>query len=133
MGVELFSPDVAFMFATVRYRSQPSATVRKYARDVAMAVPMVSSAKRVTFGCFQRRWASFHMAGVALCDMSAFVVTCHKSLCVASAILLPGFSEDALHFSWPAQQFGDLRCHFAWHAQHFRGVVLPIFGESNEW
>ena len=37
------------------------------------------------------------------------------------------FSEDALHFSWQAQHFGDLHRHFAWQAQHFRGVVLRVF------
>ena len=41
------------------------------------------------------------------------------------------FSEDALHCSWKAQHFGDLRCHFAWQAQHFWHVVLRIFGESH--
>ena len=37
------------------------------------------------------------------------------------------FSEDALHFSWQAQHFGDLHRHFAWQAQHLRRVVLRIF------
>ena len=60
--------DVAFMFAfaTVRNRPQPSATVRNRSREGRVAVPTVSSAKRVTFGCFQRRVASFRVAGVAL-------------------------------------------------------------------
>ena len=36
------------------------------------------------------------------------------------------FSEDALHFLWQAQHFGDL-----WQAQHFRRVVLRFFCESH--
>ena len=42
------------------------------------------------------------------------------------------FSEDALHFSWQAQRFGDLRCHVAWQGRCFRGgVVLRVFCESH--
>ena len=54
-----------------------------------MAVPMVSSAKGVTFGAFQRRIASFRVAGVALCDISTSFMTCQASFCVAGTILLP--------------------------------------------
>ena len=45
---------------TARNRSQP---VRECPREVAMAVPMVSFAKGVTFGAFQRSIASFRVAG----------------------------------------------------------------------
>ena len=38
--------------ATVRNRSQPSATARNRPREGRMAVPMVSSAKGITFGGF---------------------------------------------------------------------------------
>ena len=41
------------------------------------------------------------------------------------------FSEDALHFSWQAQHFGDLQCNFAWQAQHFRRVMFLVFCESH--
>ena len=50
-------PNRSQRFATVRNRPRPSATVRKCPREVAMAVPIVSSAKGVTFGCFQRRYS----------------------------------------------------------------------------
>ena len=35
-------------------------------------------------------------------------------------------SEDALHFSWQEQHFGDLHRHFAWQAQRFKRVVLVL-------
>ena len=56
-----------------------------------MAVPMVSSAKGGTFGCFQRRVAAFRVAGVALRDIQTCFVKCRKSFCVAGAILLRHF------------------------------------------
>jgi len=37
------------------------------------------------------------------------------------------FSEDALQFSWQAQQLGRVHCHFAWQAQHFRRVSYCVF------
>ena len=46
-----------------RNRRQSSATIDN---EVAMAVPLASSAKVVTFGDFKRRVASFHVAGVVL-------------------------------------------------------------------
>ena len=36
------------------------------------------------------------------------------------------FAEEALHFSWQAQHFGDLHRHFAWQVQHFRCVALRV-------
>ena len=79
--------------ATVRNRSQPFATVRKCPREVRMAVPIGSSAKGVTFGAFQRRVASFCVAGVALCDISTCFMTCQNSFRLAGAILLPRFQK----------------------------------------
>ena len=58
-----------------------------------MAVPMVSSAKGITFACFQRRVAAFRVAGVALRDIQTCFVTCRKSFCVAGAILLRRFQK----------------------------------------
>ena len=58
-----------------------------------MAVPMVSSAGRIIFGGFQRFVASFRVVGVALCDIQTRSVTCRKSFCVASAILLRRFQK----------------------------------------
>ena len=53
-----------------------------------MAVPMVSSAKGVTFGGFTCGVALFRVAGVALRDIQTCFVTCRKSFCVAGAMLL---------------------------------------------
>ena len=57
-------------------------TLRNRPREGRMAVPMVSSAKGVTFRSFQRRIASFRVASVALCDMSTCFMRCQKSFCV---------------------------------------------------
>ena len=73
-----------------------------------MAVPMVSSATGV--GGFQRRVASFRVAGVALRDVFrnvSKVVLCGRRNTLAS------FSEDALQFSKQAQHFGRVHLHFA--------------------
>ena len=90
-GLRVCSLDAAFMSATVRNRSQPFATVRNRSRVGRMAVPIVSSAKGVTFGCFQRCVAAFRVAGVAFRDIQTCFVTCGKSFCVAGAILLRRF------------------------------------------
>ena len=47
----------------------------------------------MTFGAFQRRIASFRVAGVALCDISTSLMTCQKLFCVAGAILLLRFQK----------------------------------------
>ena len=80
--------------STPLLRPQPSATVDN------MAVPMASSAKVVTFGGFKRRVALFHVAGVVLCDIPTFFITCRKSFCVACAILLRRFQKMSCIFSW---------------------------------
>ena len=69
-----------------RNRPQPFATVRNRSCEDRIAVPMVSFAEVVPFGCFKRLVASFRMAGVALLDIQTYSVTCRKSFCVASAI-----------------------------------------------
>ena len=87
--------------ATVRIRSQPFATVRNRSqpsREGRMAVPMVSSAKGVTFGGFTCGVASFRVAGVALSDIQKCFVTCRKSFCVAGAILLRRFPKMSCGF-----------------------------------
>ena len=58
-----------------------------------MAVPVGKSTKGDTFGAFQRRVASFRVAGMALCDIPTCFMTCHKSFCMAGAILLPLFQK----------------------------------------
>ena len=63
-----------------------------------MAVPIASFATMVTFGGFRRRVASFRVAGVALCDIPTCFITCQKSFCVASAILLPRFKKMSCMF-----------------------------------
>ena len=94
MGVELCSPDVVQPFAAARNRSQPFATVRNRPREGLMAVPMVSSAKGVPFGAFQRRLASFRVAGVALRDIFQHVSRrVKRGFCVADATLLRRFQK----------------------------------------
>ena len=78
--------------------SQPSATVRNRPCEGRMAVPLVSSAKGVMFGGFNRRVASFRVAGVALRDIQPCFVTCRKSLCVAGAMLLRRFGKMSCSF-----------------------------------
>ena len=124
-GLRACSLDVAFTVATVRNRSQPFAAVRNRSREGRLAVPMASFATAVTFGGFNRRVASFRVAGVALCDFPTCFITCQKY----SKIVL--FSEDAFQFSWQAQHFGNLHRHFAWQAPHFRRVMLRVFCESH--
>ena len=77
-GLRVCSLDIAFMFATVRNRP----------REVPMAVPMVSSAKGVTFGGCICPVASFRVVGAALRDIQTCFVTRRKSFCVAGTILL---------------------------------------------
>ena len=60
----------------VRNRPQPSATVRSR--------PQVSA---VTFGAFQRRVASFRVAGVSLCDIQHVPGRVKIPFCVAGAAL----------------------------------------------
>ena len=110
-GLRVCSLDVAFVCATIRNCS----------------LPMVSSAKGVTFAC---RVASFRVAGVALRDSDVFCNVSKVFLCGRSNTFAT-FSEDALQFSWQAQHFGRIHHHFAWQAQHFRRVVLRVFCESH--
>ena len=79
-------------------RPQPSATVRNRSRDGRMAMPMVSSAKGVTFGGFTCVIASFRMAGVAIRDIQTCLVTCRKSFCVAGAKILRRFRKMSCSF-----------------------------------
>ena len=81
------------MFAIVRNRSQPLAIVGNRSREVAMAMPMVSSAKGVISGCFQGCVASFCVAGVALRHIPTCFMTCQKSVCVARTILCMAGAE----------------------------------------
>ena len=53
------------------------------------------------------------------CNVSK-VVLCGKRNTFAT------FSDDALQFSWQAQNFGRVHRHFAWQAQHFRACCLRI-------
>jgi len=99
-------------FATVRNRS-PFATVRNRLREVAMAVPMVSSAKGVAFGGFKRRVVSFRVAGVALRDIQTWFCNVSKVVLCGRRNTFATFSADALHFSWQAQHFGRVHRHFA--------------------
>ena len=79
------SLDVAFTTSTVRNRPQPSATVRNRPREAVWPC--------LTFGGFQRRGASFRVAGVALGDIQTCFVTCGALFCVARAIFLRRFQK----------------------------------------
>ena len=95
-----------------------------------MAVPMASSAKVVTFVGFRPRVASFHVAGVALGDISTCFIACQNSSCVAGAIL------------W--QRFQKMRCIFRGRRStlvtisrgrrstlDFRRVILRVFANRS--
>ena len=87
-GLKVCSLDAAFMFATVRNRSQPSAAARApYGRAY------FKFCKRVTFGGFTCGVASFRIAGVTLRDIQTCFVTCRKSFCVAGTIFLRRFRK----------------------------------------
>ena len=106
------------VLSTLRLCPQPFATVRNHSREGRMAVPMVSSAKGVTFGCFQRCVAAFRVASVALSDIQTYFVTCRKSFCVAGAILLHRFQKVS-----SSSRGRRSTLDFAWQAQHFRRVL----------
>ena len=102
-----------------------------------MAVPMVSSAKWVTFGGFTCGVALFCVAGVALPDIQTCFVACRKSLrniiqtCFVTCRkslrnTFATFSQDDLQFSWQAQHFGRVHRHFAWQAQHVSCCVFFV-------
>ena len=105
-----------------------------------MALPVVSSAKGVTFRVFQlpasRSFVSRGRPGPLwhsnmLHDVSKVVVRGRRNTFAMRGRrnTFATFSEDALHLSQQAQHFGDLPCHFAWQSQHFRRVVLRLFCE----
>ena len=95
-GLRVCSLDVAFTFATVRNRPQPSANVRNR-RQPSVWGPYGRAygkfCRRVICGGSQGFVASFRVAGVALRDIEACFVTCRKSFCVAGAILLRRFQK----------------------------------------
>ena len=70
-----------------------------------MAVPMATSAEGVIFGGFNRRVASFRMAGVALRVIQTCFVMCRKSFCVAGAILSRRFQKMSSRFR-DSEHFG---------------------------
>ena len=74
-GLRVCSLDVTFTVATICNR------FRNRSCEVAMAVPMASSAKGVTFGGSKRRVASFRVASVALRDIQTCFIAC-QNFCV---------------------------------------------------
>ena len=106
--------------STLPNRSQLSATVRNRPRDPRMAVPMVRSAKGVTFGSFTCGAAHSDVFG----NVPKVVLCCRRNTFAT-------FSGDVLQFSWQAQHFGRVHRHFAWQVQHFRRFVLRVFCESH--
>ena len=79
-----------------RTRGKKKATVRNRSCEDRMAVPMVSSAEVVLFGCFRRVVASFRVAGVALCDIQTCVL---KIVLRGRRNTFVTFSEEVFQFS----------------------------------
>ena len=98
--------------------AQPFPTVHKCPCEGRMAVPMASSAKVVTFGGFQRRVASFRMAGVALRDIQFTLPTLHFTLYTCHSTL------HTLHFTLLAPHFTLHTPHFTLHTLHFTLYTL---------
>jgi hypothetical protein len=72
------------------------------------------------------------VAGVALRDIPMCFITCQKPFCMTGrGNTFASLSEDDVHFSWQAQNFGGVQFHFAWQPQHFRCVLLHFFYESH--
>ena len=133
--------------STLRLRPQPSATVRNRPREGRMAMPMVSSAKGVTFGGFKHRVASFRVAGVALCDAQtcfahvsgsvskvilsgrrntphSTLYTLHSTLCTLHSTLCTLHSTlHTLHFTLHTWHF---TFHITFHTPHFT-LYTPLF------
>ena len=122
-GLRVCLLDVAFMVATVRNRSQPSAW-GPYGRACGKFCRGGHFWKFQTSRCFVshgRRGTSWHSD--VFCNESRFL--CGRRNTFAT------FSEDVLHFSWQAQHFGRVHRHFSWEARHFRCVVLRVFCQSH--
>ena len=126
-GLRVCSLDVASASATVRNRSQPSATVRT----------------RSVWPCLWevlQRWSFLEVSDVSLLRFAwqAWHFVTFRRVCNVLKIVSRGrcntfvtFSEDVLQFSWQAQHFGRVHCHFLWQAQHFRRVLLRVFCKSH--
>ena len=123
-GLRVCSLDVAFLFASVRNRSQPSARLL-YGHAYGKFCRGGHFWRFQTSRCFVsrgRRGTSWHSD--VFCNVSKIVLCGRRNTFVT-------FSEDALQFSWQAQHFGRVQRHFAWQAQHFRRMVLRVFCESH--
>ena len=110
---------------TLPNRPQPSATV------CSRSQPSAWGPYGRAFGKFQRRVASFRVAGVVTSWHSNMFHDVSKIVFGGRCNTFATFLEDGLHFSWQAQHCGHLRCHFAWQVRHFRRVVLRVFCESD--
>ena len=84
-----------------------------------MAVPMVSSAKAITFGGSKRSVASFCLAGVALPDILTCLQTCRTSFCVAGALL------------W--RHFQKLSCSFRGRRSTLETSIVILRGRHSAW
>ena len=79
----------------VRNRLQPFATVCN--RPPFASCVRRAMAVTLTFGGFKRRVTSFHVAGVAPCDIPACIIT-HCVFSDRRNTFANVFSEDVLHF-----------------------------------
>ena len=90
-GLRVCSIDIAQLFATVRDRPQPFASVR--VRSVLPCLWRVLKKRSLL-----EVSASFHVAGVALRDISTCFIACQNSSCVAGAILSHRFQKTSCIF-----------------------------------
>jgi hypothetical protein len=68
------------------------------------------------------------VAGVALRDIPMCFITFQKPFCMTGrGNTFASLSEDDVHFSWQAQNFGGVQFHFAWQPQHFIDVWCCVF------
>ena len=130
LGLRVCSLDVAFTVATVRNRSQPSATVR--ARTIWPCLWEVLQEwlfwRFQTCRCFVsrgRRMQAWHFVTFRR------VLERVESRFAWQAQYFCDVFRRCVAFSWQAQHFGRVHRHFSWQAQHFRRVVLRVFCKSH--
>ena len=108
--------------ATVCNSPLPSATVCNRSREGCMAVPMVSSAKGVTFGGSKRRIASFRVAGPHL-----IFHTLHSTLytlTLRSTFYTPHFTLHTPHPTFYNLHYTLHTLHLTFHTSHSTRYTL---------
>ena len=111
------------MGVEVRNRPQSYATVR--VRAIWPCLWLVL--QKGHFLRFQRRVASFRLAGVTLRDIQTCASYRVEKRFVRQAQYFCDVFRRCVDFLWQAQHFGDHHRHFVQNAQHFGRVVLRAF------